>query len=405
MSNTVAYDCSIELMKRLIGMTPESVGRASYIRAIDGRRQALGIQNAENYHELLKNSSEEQDNLIEELIIPESWFLRESKPLELALRELKNLSPAHRKIRILSIPCARGEEPYSVSAIACEVGLTPDSFDIVGADISELALNAANAGVYQMYSLRGCSSLFIESNFDLISNKHYKIKERIKNPVKFIRANAKSEQLVELGAFDLVICRNLLIYLSAEDQKALISRLLKILLPDGLLVVGSAENAIIDRTKLQLLSSDSTSVYRLKAANTIFDTPKKAHKPLARGRAPQSVIRERSVTQKLIAESSAELGIKNVENLANSGQLCEARELCLELLRQHHMETHLYFLLGIVSGAIGEKNDAEANLRRAIYLNPDNPEAILALAYLCQDKKEAARLKRRAARLERRGSN
>jgi len=156
------------LLHKVIGLHVDTVGESSVDRAISHRMHATTCGNASEYYKLVKKDKLELDELIEEIVVPETWFFRNITPFEVLrdnalkshvdfektgkLKKYNNKYPS--PLRILSIPCSSGEEPYSIAMMLSEAGLKGDDFLIDAIDISKQALKKSQRAIYGKHSFR-----------------------------------------------------------------------------------------------------------------------------------------------------------------------------------------------------------------------------------------------------------
>src|ERR1700759_5203968 len=134
----------IALLRETVGLDVESVGVGLIERAVRVHLSLSGLPDISRYAELLSRSPVELQSLVEAVVIPETFFFRYPESF-VALRQVlgeKNLLGA-RKIRVLSVPCSTGEEPYSIAMSLLETGLSPEQFQIDAVDISIHLLDLA----------------------------------------------------------------------------------------------------------------------------------------------------------------------------------------------------------------------------------------------------------------------
>src|SRR5689334_18233534 len=133
------------LLRREIGLDAASIGSSQIQRTIRLRMKRLGLKKPEEYHRLLGTSPAELVELIEAVVVTETWFFRDDTPFvaftELALHWLSQ-NPGG-TMRVLSIPCSSGEEPYSLAMALLDVNVAPHRVAIHGVDISLNALARA----------------------------------------------------------------------------------------------------------------------------------------------------------------------------------------------------------------------------------------------------------------------
>jgi len=217
-----------------------------------------------------------RDNRLKERVVDAmttnetSWF-RDTYPYEL-LRE--NLVPELVKekpsrLRIWSAASSTGQEPYSISMILSETqmktpGLLSVPVEIVGTDISATVLNIARRAEYDGLSLsRGISDERKKMFFKGLDNDRWQLNDKIKSIVKFSEINLLQNYTL-LGKFDLIFCRNVLIYFSAELKSDILSRMAKALNPGGYLILGGSESPTGYCRDFEMTRFPKGVVYRLK---------------------------------------------------------------------------------------------------------------------------------------------
>ncbi len=147
-----------DFLKETIGLDVTSVGPAIIERAVRQRSIVAQAVSADEYWRTLLGSRDEQQALIEAVIVPETWFFRYpesfvtlAKLASKRLAEINNL----RALRILSLPCSTGEEPYSIAMALLDAGLKPHQFKVDGLDVSPLSVEKARRALYGKNSFRG----------------------------------------------------------------------------------------------------------------------------------------------------------------------------------------------------------------------------------------------------------
>lgn len=189
---------------------------------------------------------DEFDALIDALVVGETYFFRELEPLDVMMREIvaraRNESSANRP-RIWSAACATGEEPYTVAMLLAGHDML-DKVDIVASDVSTRALKRAQAGEFGPRALREHAPIpdFARPWLTRESNRVI-VSDRIRSAVDFRRINLLDEDAIRsLGTFDLILCRNVLIYFQDATARRVVESLSRALRRDGTLLVGVAES-------------------------------------------------------------------------------------------------------------------------------------------------------------------
>jgi chemotaxis protein methyltransferase CheR len=242
---------------------PESK-RALVVRRLGGRVQQLGLSTFGDYYEFVRAdaSGAEVVCLLDLITTNETHFFREPAHFDLLERRVfpawrgeAEAGRRSRHIRVWSAACSTGQEPYSL-AMQLLTHLPASEgwhIDILATDISTHALDLAQAATWPVdrakeipdrylkrFMLRGVGECV-----DRMRAVH-----EIRDAVQFVRLNLNDETYAISGAFDLIFCRNVLIYFSAERRAAVIDRLTDRLTRDGLLFVGHAESLHAHRSRL-----------------------------------------------------------------------------------------------------------------------------------------------------------
>lgn len=241
-------DAVEKLFKDTLGLNAAVIGRVGMERIVQAARQRSGAADDAAYLELLATSPEEFERCLEDLVVPETWFFRDTEPFVLLKQYLcEKCFPSHPngKVRILSAPCATGEEPYSIAMTLLEAGLQPRQFHLDAADISHRALAAADRAVYGKGAFRQPLTATQEAFFTGSSGER-RVVETIVRSVHFHRANLVAPGfLAGRAPYQIIFCKNILIYLTDEAKRQAIANIDRLLAPDGILFTGHAEMGIL----------------------------------------------------------------------------------------------------------------------------------------------------------------
>jgi len=231
-------------VQRHTGLDARKLCAGSVELAIRRRLARLGIEGLDRYTQLLLSEPPELRELVEELVVRETWFFRESETLDAVAslwRTWAREGLARRPFRVLSAPCSTGEEAYSVVMRLIEAGALQEQIAVEGLDISESALLQAKEGVYEQYSLRGVVPSRRERFFFKEGNS-FRLRDDVLRSVRFRVGNLNLiSDLAGLGPFDVILCRNLLIYMDHPARARVLGALGGLLSPAGWLFLGAAE--------------------------------------------------------------------------------------------------------------------------------------------------------------------
>ena len=402
-------------LKERIGLDVASVGEAIIERAVRQRSQAVQAQTADEYWQQLQRSHDEQQALIEAVIVPETWFFRYPESFatlarlaKARLAEIKQM----RALRILSLPCSTGEEPYSIAMALLDAGLAPHQFKVLGLDVSPLSVERARRGVYGKNSFRGADIEFRDRHFNE-SADGFHISERVREQVRLQVGNLLDPTLLANEAsYDFVFCRNLLIYFDQPTQKQVFDVLKGLTHEDGVLFIGPAEGSLLGRHGMKSIGvpqsfAFSRHVEPVKPEPVFAPIP--APPPLRSAAAlpvkprPFSSFSAQVVPIKAPPSDAADL-LSQIATLANEGKSAEARAACERYLSNHPPAAQVLYWLGLLSDVAGSALEAQGFYRKALYLEPQHPQALMHLAALLESQGDSAgarRLQARAARSER----
>ncbi|WP_455198847.1 CheR family methyltransferase [Kaarinaea lacus] len=253
-------------------MTVEPIAEQDYQIFRDYMKNASGIVLGDNKKFLVMNrlghlmdrsGTTSVDSLLEQMKSKESlrqqvmdamtttdreWF-RDGYPFEMLkekiLPEIATTQP--QEVRIWSAGCSTGQEPYSISMAVQEYlehkpgALPPRAVQIVGTELSPKLLNIAESGIYEHVDpADGINKARKERFFSQVGNS-WKISDDIRSRVSFRQCDLK-KNYTALGLFDIIYCRNVLIYFSSDMKKDMLSRMARLLKPRGYLVLGASES-------------------------------------------------------------------------------------------------------------------------------------------------------------------
>ncbi|MHB9798659.1 CheR family methyltransferase [Pseudomonas sp. MT3] len=399
------------LLKERIGLDAESVGDAVIGRAVRQRSVKVAGGDAERYWERLQVSAEEVQALIEAVIVPETWFFRYPESFaalaQLAGRRVCELAGA-RPLRLLSLPCSSGEEPYSIVMALLDAGLAPSAFQVDALDVSRPVLERAEAGRYGRNSFRGANLGFRDRHFTG-TDSDFQISEAVRAKVQFRLGNLLSPSLLAGEApYDYVFCRNLLIYFDCATQERVVDVLRRLAREDGVLFIGPAEASLLSRQGLRPLGVAQSFAFPLDsqtqapaARPALVPPPPRRTAPATKSSAAPVRPRAPKPSPPIPRLASASASLEDIARLANSGQAAEARQRCEALLAEQGPNAEAFYWLGLLSDAQGRGAQAQGYYRKALYLQPDHQESLLHLAALLAaqgDQEGARRLQERAAR-------
>lgn len=207
------------------------------------------------------------DEVVEALLNHETFFFRDSAAFDVltnsALPRIAAVRAAERKLRIWCAGCSTGQEAYSLALRFAEA---PDrwegwAIDILGTDVSPAAIRRAREGLYSQFEIqRGLSIRQMLSGFDA-EDDQWRVRRELRNGISFHVHNLMQPPPIA-RKFDVILCRNVLLYFSDERRRAVLDRLSGAIAADGVLMLGAGET-VIGHTQRFKLDPECRGLYRL----------------------------------------------------------------------------------------------------------------------------------------------
>lgn len=232
------------------------------------RLEANGLKSYKDYYYLLKynSTSLELSELFNVLTVNETYFMREKEHLITVKDHIaKDFLKKNRPLKVLSAGCSTGEEAYSLAINLNE--LSPNNknkFSILGLDISKRAVDIANSGAYRKISLtfRAVNNEFIKEHFYELPDT-YNLKEVVRENVTFKLANLfDPKTFLMIDTFDVIFCRNVMIYFEKDYKQSLINTFYNKLNPNGYLILSNTENLNDVRSKFNHIKLNGSFLYQ-----------------------------------------------------------------------------------------------------------------------------------------------
>jgi len=342
----------VQLLRETIGLDPESIGQPAVERAIQERQAASGLTDARAYCARVLMSKDELQALVESVVVPETWFFRDPGAFDALSAVVRHgaLPMATEPLRLLSVPSSTGEEPYSMAMALLDAGVPSARFQVDAMDVSRTALERAAAAVYGRNSFRGSGTLGRDHHFETAPGGR-RVCERVRRQVRFRHGNLlASPFLPGRDRFDIIFCRNLLIYFDRPTQNRVIDGLGALLKPDGLLFVGSSEGGLA-------LSHGYVS----------------AKLPMAFAfRRPQPARPQRPAPARALLVASPLPLVPSTPPVSPAP------------IEMPELSADAFCRLGVDQEAQGSLDEAEASFRKALYLDPRHHDAVTHLARLVE---------------------
>ena len=333
--------------------------------------------------------------LVRHLTVGETYFWRDRSVFDAlaqhVIPELRQRRTQQRRLRVWSAACCTGEEAYSLAILLQQC--LPDWQDwdisILGTDINEIFLQRAAAGIYGEWSFRGVPAGFKERYFTRPDDGHYAILPQIRQMVRFASHNLINPPVAVLsdgyGEMDLILCRNVLMYLTPEQASRVVSQIHGTLAEHSWLTVAATEcsqvlfgqfetrhfpNAILYRNSVRARQGAVREPLTIRATSTAVMPPTRA----ARDRPPPA-------TATPVIDSDAE---RRARELANNGRLQEALDWCQRWLAADALASGAHYLRAMILQELGRTSDARRAFKQTLYLKPQFTLAHVGLGNLAR---------------------
>lgn len=398
------------LLKQAMGLDAVSIGSAAIEHAVLARMSACKLHDMPAYLDLVRTSPSELQALIEAVVVPETWFFRDREAFSaLARMATEEWLPAHADgvMRLLSLPCASGEEPYSMAMALLGAGFPASRFQIDAVDISARVLTHARRAIYGKNSFRGEPLDFRDRYFAATAHGHH-LGDAVRQQVLFHHANLFAPDFLPgEERYDMVFCRNLLIYFDRATQDYAVRVLQRLLKAKGTLFIGPSETGLM--LSHDFVSAKVPLAFAFRkidaAARTVPRVPAAA-RPASRSPTRLPPAMATALPHKRSQGSGKAMGTPRPDArhappvkpdgelaeacaLADQGRLAEAATSCEEQMRRQGPSAQGFYLLGLIRDVGGHPPEAARHYRKALYLDPTHLDSLSHLAFLLEKQGDA----------------
>lgn len=323
------------------------------------------------------------DDLVDELTVAETHFMRDPDQMDLVRREVfrafRRRRGAGAAPRVWSAGCATGEEAYSLAILLEQEGLDHGAV-VLGTDLSATALEKARAGSYSDWSMRSVSGPFLKDYFRHVRGRRILV-DRIRNKVRFERLNlVRQEDYASAGAvgMDLILCRNVLIYFDHQTARRIAARLFDCLAEGGVLLTAGADTLLGQYAPFEVEVTRVGLVYRRPRLARPADVPARfteasPPRPWLQDDARTGFVLEEAAPTKGTPPAEPDLGreaFARVMGHANASGAEGAERIAQAALRRHPLDAPLRYLRAALLLALDRDEEAEQEAQRALYLDP-----------------------------------
>jgi chemotaxis protein methyltransferase WspC len=363
---------------------------AERVTSLGGREQAYVTE--------LGRSPEEVDRLLAAVAVPETWLFRYPRSYDLLLEFLqRRLASGATSLRMLSIGCATGQEPYCMAMTALHAGWPADRVHVEGVDRNQEFLRAAAIAKYGAASIRTeippWAVGFLHRSGDTVA-----IDPAVRALVRFRRADVTDRAALSgAGPFDVIFCRNLLIYLNAAAREGLLGSICDEIAPGGLLFVGHAEHFIHGKGPFRAVNAPHAFAMEAVGAEAGVSVRPPAVDRMAAvvsAPPPRAVVRATESprpTVRIETEHPTEGTIEDARALADSGRAEEAEAMIRGIIARGGPSAPAMELQGMIRMSVNDVDGAKRLFEQAVYMEPARSASLLQLAIISERSGAARR--------------
>jgi chemotaxis protein methyltransferase CheR len=255
------------LIHQLSGIHLSDAKKQLVFGRLRNRVRQLGLKSFDAYFALVNSigQTEERQMVVDLLTTNETYFFREPRHFEVLRQEILPARSRTRPFRVWSAASSTGEEAYSIAMVladVCTMARHP-GWEVIGSDISKRVLERARTGLYPMQRIEGIPRPLLQQHCLKGTGAQegtLLIDEPLRERVHFRQVNLNERLPAELGRFDVVFLRNMLIYFQPDTKNEIVRRVIETVLPGGWLIVGHSES--LKNTDVRLITH-SPSIYRV----------------------------------------------------------------------------------------------------------------------------------------------
>ena len=269
--NETSFSHLKELIYHSSGIAFDYADVATLEHRLWPRIQTLGLRNLDQYIYYLQfdpNRHEELQNMIDAVVVKDTYFFREARALrafqEEILPELVENDYGARTLRVWSAGCSTGEEAYTLAIILLETTYLADwAVEIIGTDISQNAITAAREGRYPESSFRATDAMTREKYFTHQTDGQWLLDERLRKMVHFSLNNLAERRYINmLSDVDLIFCRNVMTYFDDDARRRAAERFQHQMRDGGYLILGASESLNHLNTPFRMVHLEHDLVYQ-----------------------------------------------------------------------------------------------------------------------------------------------
>jgi len=267
------YALWITLLEERTGITLPELRKSFLLSKLSIRMQELGIGEYKRYFAYVthgKAGRVEWETLVDRLTVHETRFFRNTQALTFIKQtylEKLDYKGSHANIRIWSVGCATGEEPYSLMMYIDKYMTDKNAksyLAVTASDISHDALAVGKKAVYHQNRFSNVPVEYLENYLENVDEEHYLVNDSLRKRICFNRLNLVEMDKSSVGEMDIIICQNVLIYFQRELRLSILEQLVEHLVPGGILILGAGEITGWQHPDLISMQHDGVLAYQRK---------------------------------------------------------------------------------------------------------------------------------------------
>jgi len=259
----------VDLIQERTGIRLPDTRKSFLLSNLSIRMRELKMIDYETYYRYVTEGKQgiiEWETLVDRLTVHETRFWRDDRSLKILRDEYINkLTTKHDCLKVWSVGCATGEEPYSIAIWLDALSEMSENFinyEVHATDISLASLSIGREGRYPVNRLTNVPQLYLQNYFDKQNDDSYKIQDRIKERVCFTKLNLLAANSFPFNELDAIVCQNVLIYFEQGMRQEILNSLVGHLRVGGLLVLGAGEVTNWENDQLEAVQYDGALAYR-----------------------------------------------------------------------------------------------------------------------------------------------
>lgn len=395
-----------ETLRVATGLDVETLGPGALALAVGVRRPGASPAELAVFAEAVRTDPAVRRDLLADLLVHETSFFRYPGAFALLVELARaRLAVPEARFRVLSAPCSTGQEPASVAMALIEADLDLARVRIDAVDVSAGAVARARAALYGEIEMRGLDDAR-RARFLRREGAGWRVNREVLAPI-----HPEAADLLDPGfavgrePYDAILCRNLLIYLTADARRVVLERMRSLLAPGGVLLVGHAE--VLPARDAGFGGFGPPEAYAVAVLPRRPPGPEPTPRverwerrasPRPPARVPYAPVPARPRAPE---PAPAETPLAQARRLADGGREVEALALLGRDEAAGHASPDAFHLAALLARALGKADEADRALTRALYLDPRHVPALRLAALRARERGEVEAAERFEARAER----